>query len=544
MDKVTTPCSLETGSNDKNEGRLFNELKNLKPKSILEKNIAPLVEIIAHATVMDLLLQQVEKIDYRAVAFPDVCKIEQRIDELNQLTTNADGSINKELFEVHRHEINQLKNILKNHKLKENHYLIITIEQLIELAKRNEWGLCKNHSFVYIYNGTYWSEVDKNDFEVFLGRVAEKMGVKEYEAKFYQFHEKIFKQFLATAHLSTPKPDTTTAINLQNGTFEITQQGTRLREFNYKDFFTYQLPFAYEPTAKAPLFEAYLNRCLPDLERQNVIAEYLGYIFLKNGALKLEKVLILYGSGANGKSVMFEIINALLGNANVTNYSFQELTNDNGYYRAKIANVLVNYASEINGKLESSIMKKLASGEAVSARLPYGEPFQLSQYAKLIFNCNELPKDVEHSNAYFRRFLIIPFDVTIPEHEQDKDLHTKIIANELAGVFNWILAGLQRLLANRKFSECNATRLAVEQYKKESDSVAMFVDESGIIQSTEDTTRLQSLYAKYRTYCSESGSHPVAIRKFSERLRHLNFVVNRAASGNLVFAQEKPLDVF
>jgi putative DNA primase/helicase len=523
---------------------ILDGLKNLKPKSILKNNIAPLVEITAHATVMDSLLQQVEKIDYRAIAFPDVCKIEQRIDELNQQSTNADGSINKDLFEEHRHEINQLKNRLTSLKLKENHYLIITIEQLIELAKRNEWGLCKNLGFVYIYNGTYWKEVDKNDFEVFLGRIAEKMGVNEYDAKFYMFQEKLFKQFLTTAHLSAPEPDTSTAINLQNGTFEIAQQGTRLREFNHKDFFTYQLPFAYDPTAKAPLFEAYLHRCLPDIERQNVIAEYLGSVFLKNGVLKLEKALILYGSGANGKSVMFEIINALLGSTNVTNYSLQELTNESGYYRAKIANVLVNYASEISGALQTDTLKQLASGEIVSARLPYGAPFNISQYAKLIFNCNELPKEVEHSNAYFRRFLIVPFDVTIPEHEQDKDLHTKIIANELAGVFNWILAGLQRLLANRNFSECNAARLAIELYKKESDSVAMFVEESGIIHSTEDTTRLQSLYAKYRTYCSESGSHPVAIRKFSERLRHLNFVVNRAASGNLVFAQEKPLDVF
>ena len=92
----------------------------------------------------------------------------------------------------------------------------------------------------------------------------------------------------------------------------------------------------------------------------------------------------------------------------------QSLTNENGYFRAKLANKLVNYASEINGKLESAIFKQLVSGEPVEARLPYGEPFTLKQYAKLIFNCNELPKDVEHTNAYFRRFLIIPFDVTIP----------------------------------------------------------------------------------------------------------------------------------
>jgi putative DNA primase/helicase len=116
----------------------------------------------------------------------------------------------------------------------------------------------------------------------------------------------------------------------------------------------------------------------------------------------------------------------------------------------RLANKLVNYASEINGNLEASIFKQLVSGEPVEARLPYGQPFHFEEYAKLIFNCNELPKDVEHTNAYFRRFLIIPFDVTIPPQEQDKNLHTKIIEKELSGVFNWVLQGLNRLLEQKK----------------------------------------------------------------------------------------------
>ena len=113
---------------------------------------------------------------------------------------------------------------------------------------------------------------------------------------------------------------------------------------------------------------------------------------------------MLHGTGANGKSVFFEVVSALLGTNNVSNYSLQSLTNDNGYFRARLANKLVNYASEINGKLEASIFKQLVSGEPVEARLPYGQPFVLRDYAKMIFNINQLPKDVEHTNAFFRRF--------------------------------------------------------------------------------------------------------------------------------------------
>ncbi len=91
-------------------------------------------------------------------------------------------------------------------------------------------------------------------------------------------------------------------VNLKNGTFEIAPENTRLRPFNRNDFITYQLPFDYDPSAKAPMFEDYLNRVLPDKDSQNILSEYLGSIFIRNSTLKLEKALLLHGSGANGKS--------------------------------------------------------------------------------------------------------------------------------------------------------------------------------------------------------------------------------------------------
>ena len=272
---------------------------------------------------------------------------------------------------------------------------------------------------------------------------------------------------MALANLPTPEqPKDTVLINLKNGTFEVTPDGVKLNDFNRADFMTYQLAFDYNPKATAPMFETYLNRVLPDIELQHILAEFLGYVFIRPTTLKLEKTLLLYGSGANGKSVFYEVVRSMLGEQNTSEYSLQSLTEEKGYFRASIANKLVNYASEISGKLVSSIFKQLVSGEPVEARLPYGKPFILKQYAKLIFNCNELPKDVEQTEAYFRRFLIVPFEITIPESEQDKQLSQKIIANELSGVFNWVLYGLKRLLENKKFTDSHRVRLAREQYEK------------------------------------------------------------------------------
>jgi putative DNA primase/helicase len=222
----------------------------------------------------------------------------------------------------------------------------------------------------------------------------------------------------------------------------------------------------------------------------------------------------------------------MFGRDNVSNYSLQSLTEEKGFYRAKINNKLVNYASEISGKLEASLFKAMVSGEPVEACLKYGQPFTMTDYAKFIFNCNELPKDVEHTNAYFRRFLIIPFDVTIPPEEQDKNLHTKIIEKELSGVFNWVLQGLNRLLEQKKFSDCEAAQQAVEQYKIESNSVQMFLNENEYKGSSKYKL-IKELYLEYRSFCQEDGMTPFKKSNFIKQLRALGLVVGRVSQNQL-----------
>lgn len=505
---------------------VFDDLNN--PETIIS-HVEQLIKktgATPHAEILQQLIEQLEPLDFELLAFPQVEAFRKKMQDPN----------------VPNDEKKEISKQLEKLKLNVKHYLVLSIENALLFAEKNRWGLCKNHDFIYLYNGTFWAEIDKETFQKFLGESAEKMGVAKFSARFYQFREQLFKQFLATAYLPTPEnSNDTVLINLLNGTFEINANGTNLKPFERSDFITYQLPFEYNPQAKATLFEAYLNKVLPDAERQRILAEYLGFVFIKHGSkvLKEEKALILYGTGANGKSVFFEIVNALLGAENVSSFSLQSLTNDNGYFRAKLANKLVNYASEINGNLEASIFKQLVSGEPVEARLPYGQPFILKQYAKMIFNCNELPKDVEHTNAYFRRFLIIPFDITIPTAEQDKNLHTKIIETELSGVFNWVLNGLNRLLEQKCFSDCEASQKAVEQYKAESNSVQMFLNDNDYQNSATNYKLIKDLYPEYRTFCYEDGNVPFKKTNFIKQLRALGITVDRNMYGNVAFIQNQ-----
>lgn len=499
----------------------------------LENSIEPIQKTTDD--ILNELLKSIGKIDFEILAFPDIEAVKEEIENLKAFIYNPDGSLNKE-NKAEKEKYNELQKKLNIYRLSKNHYLIICIEQLIKIAEVNNWGLCKKNNFIYLFNGCYWIEIDKERFQFFLGNVALQMGVEKFKGKIHTFKEDLFKQFMADAYLPTPKPKKDCVlINLLNGTFEITAKKRELRNFDRNDFITHQLPFEFEPEANAPLFQKYLDEVLPDKDKQKVFAEYCGYIFIKPSVLKLEKMLILFGSGANGKSVFFEILNALLGTENISNYSLQNLTDTNGYFRAKIGNKLVNYASEINGKLETDIFKQMASGEPIEARLPYGEPFILNEYAKLIFNCNELPKDVEHTNAYFRRFMIINFDVTIPEDKQDKQLPNKIIQNELSGVFNWILQGLDRLLEQKNFSKCEAIDNARSDYEKQSDSVQLFISESEFKKSSNDYILISELYPQYKNFCFEDGYKPVGKSKFIKRLEHYKIFIKRLNVGNVAY---------
>lgn len=406
--------------------------------------------------------------------------------------------------------------------------IVCAVDEFRRVAEINGWGICKMNEAVHFFNGMYWLMIEKGDFKSFLGDAAWKMGIRRPQAKYYKFQEQLYLQFMSLAGLTKRVNDSDrTIINLKNGTFEILQKEIRLKPFDKDDGLTYQLPFEYNKQAASPKFQTYLNHVLPDKSLQQILAEYIGYVFVKG--LKLEKCLLLYGSGANGKSVFFDIIDALLGEENISHLSLDSLGIE--YNRALIGNKLLNYGSEIKGSIHVDIFKQLVSREPILCCRKYEHPFILRDYARLCFNCNELPKGVEHNEAYFRRFLIIPFNVTIPEKERNPNLAKEIIKRELSGIFNWVLEGMQRLLTNQKFTESEIVIKALDTYKEQSDNIFQFIDETGYQKDLNGFALIKTLYPAYRKYCSENGYAPYNKINFKKRLLQLGHEEHRNNQG-------------
>ena len=428
-------------------------------------------------------------------------------------------------------------------KLQKKHFLVASIEILLKTVNDNGFSLCRKSDFIYLYNSQYWENVNDEVFKDFLGSAALKLGVYKFDAKHHLFKDDLYKQFIADAGLKEIKPNNqTTLINLNNGTFEITPKKQFLRAFKKSDFLTYQLPFTYDAKETAPQFKKFLDEVLPEPELQNILAEYLACIFVNNKNIKIEKVLLLYGTGANGKSVVFDVIMALLGSQNVANHSLQSLTSENSKSRINLLDKLLNYSSEINGKLNSNSFKLMASGEPIEIPVLYKQSIIATDYARLMFNCNELPKEVENTNAFFRRFIILPFRVTISPCKQDKELSKRIIENELSGVFNWVLNGLTRLLQNKDFSSSKIVEDEVLQYQKESDSVLMFLEDENYQKSTTNDRPLKDVYSEYKSYCIDNGYYSASMRTFSSRLRKNDFLLKRKSYGNCIFIERKIFD--
>ncbi|CAN5632251.1 phage/plasmid primase, P4 family [soil metagenome] len=419
--------------------------------------------------------------------------------------------------------------------IKQRHLVVAVVQHFMQVAKERNWNLCKRYDFTYIYNGAYWKQCSKEDIKYFLRDAAIKMGLPEYDAKHYEFIEKLFKQFLSDAHLPAPEIDEKRIlINLQNGTFEFTDQCWKLRDFIMDDFLTYQLPFAFAENAKCPIFDSYLMKVLPDESSRAIMQEYAGFIFTD---MNLEKCLVLTGTGSNGKSVYFNIINALIGKDNILNYSLGLFNHE--YNRAKLVNVLLNYSSEKGFDLNPETFKVLISGEPIQAREIYGKPFTLRNRVRFILNCNELPRETESTEAYFRRFIIIPFDVKITDAERDIDLAQKIIASELPGVFNWLLVGLNRIMQQGAFTWSEKADKALGDFRKQSDSVQLYVEEFRFCPSLSNKEALTELYTKYKDFCKDDGYKPVGKVKFSTRLLNKGFEKTRLNDGGIAYFMEK-----
>lgn len=313
-------------------------------------------------------------------------------------------------------------------------------------------------------------------------------------------------------------------INLKNGLYDIYTKEFRRHSPEYLT--TVQLNCNYNPDAECKDFLTFIHEVLPP-EIIPLAQEIIGYLLAP--FTKSQKAFVLQGPPRTGKSTFLRIIEGIIGKGNISNVPWQEL--DNRFKTALLYGKLVNMFADLPNKpIEDAGFFKVLTGEdTIVAEHKFGTPFSFTNKARMIFSCNELPKNYgDRSEAFYRRLIILPFEHQIAEDKIDTKLTEKLM-QEKDGIVLWALEGLERLLNNHfRFSETADTRKLVEQYKVDSDNVLWFVENYCEI-SLEKKVYSSVLYENYKKNCLTSGMQPVSQVKFNKTLE--NSYANRIVKG-------------
>ena len=268
-------------------------------------------------------------------------------------------------------------------------------------------------------------------------------------------------------------------------------------------FTTYGSPINYNEDAECTEFIMFLGELFDDEATIKFVQEWFGYTL--SCGHQANAFLIGIGAGANGKSTLFDVLAQLLG---IENVSSAPLSNFNSEFGLEpLISKKLNLATESDvDAFKTGKLKALTAGEDISINRKNKIEITTKLPTKLVFLMNELPLLSDDSYGFERRLLILPFDKTFTESEQDKDLPKKL-SNELEGILNWSLEGLRRLIANNyTFTISESMKKAKELYLGVGDPVAMFVEEN-VVASSSNVMEGKEVINAYKLWMKKN-EHP------------------------------------
>lgn len=282
------------------------------------------------------------------------------------------------------------------------------------------------------------------------------------------------------------------------------------------------VPYPWDECAIPEKFLAYLERVQPDIENFNAVRRMMGLMLAD--VQKYEVFFQLNGLGANGKTVLLDIIEALVGFLNVCRVPLESLQPGSRFQTWPLAVSKVNICGEIatdvgSGALAAieGVFKHCVSGGVIEVEHKGVDKITARCRARFILSGNSLPTFVDKSNAIWRRLRIIPFTVDLPATEQDVDLAKKIIKDELPAIALWAIDGLAEVIRDGRVPDCPAGDRMKDKHRVDCDHERMFLLER--FEPGEDEDRLPSgeLYGEYREWMWQNGYKPFGAGKFFAR---------------------------
>lgn len=317
------------------------------------------------------------------------------------------------------------------------------------------------------------------------------------------------------------------ALNVLNGTIDL--RTGQLRPHRREDLLTKLCPVAYDPAATCPLWLKVLWRILG--ARQSLIDYVRRVVGYSLTADVREQVLwLLYGLGSNGKSTFLLTLRELFGDYAIQAVSELLMAKNNEAHPTERMDLfgkrfVATIETEEGKRLAEALVKQLTGGDNLRARGMKKDFIEFPQTWKLFLACNHKPVVRGGDLAIWRRIKLVPFTVTIPDKDKDKELPGKLRA-EWPGILRWAVEGC---LAWQRdgLNEPEEVREATTRYQAEQDTLSAFIGECC---RTSTTARVVASKL-YDAYCNYSGDKCTTAIAFGKKIEERGFERRRGHGG-------------
>lgn len=320
--------------------------------------------------------------------------------------------------------------------------------------------------------------------------------------------------------------------------------------YSPSDYVFARLNTKFKMTEEKPTeFLKFLNQIFDGYENKEeyiqLMREWIGYAMYPK--MPIHAFMYLYGTGGNGKGVLFSAIADILGHTNVINTNIKAIEANGERSIIQFFGKYANLGSEEKRgtSMDAPILKQLSSGDPVTGRRLYREALTFVSHAKMFFSGNHLPQGVEDASNMSRRINLIHlkhvFDDGL-EKRGDTGLLQRIL-NEKHEITWWAIGGLKNLLERGYFDKPDSMRVEEKRLLSASDPVTAFLDRAAPRQLVADKKMsLDDLYGSFRDFLidKEGRSHRYVPSKstFREGLEKRGFTFKAGMYGEDAIAPE------
>jgi len=310
--------------------------------------------------------------------------------------------------------------------------------------------------------------------------------------------------------------------NCENGTLDL-RTGT-LRPHRREDCITKIANVPYDPEAACPRWMAFQER-ITGGDQEVMTFKRRAFGSALTGDTTDQVLFIHYGTGSNGKSTELNAIRAVVGDYGLHTPTETILVKrydgiPNDIARLRGARYVTAIEAEAGRRLAEALIKQMTGGDPLTARFMRAEWFDFFPTHKLFLAVNHRPVIKGTDHAIWRRIRLVPYDVVIPDNEQDKHLPEKL-ASEAAGILAWLVEGC-RQWREHGLETCEAVKQATSTYKEDMDVLAAFLADCCYPLPTAEVTS-KELYAAYVQWAEGEGEKAISRKAIGSRLRERGF---------------------